>query len=77
MKFLKVQNRHGFNHNHGTKYTVTDLNRSNETHNFEAGVNRMPRRDSKFWGFRYMVWDVEANCQIRSEARAAIAGGAS
>lgn len=66
MKFVKVINRRGFNHHHGTKYTVTDLNRSNESHNYEAGTNRMPRRDSKFWGFRYMVWDVEANCQIRA-----------
>lgn len=71
MKFVKVQNRRGFNHNHGTKYTVTDLNRSNETHNFEAGTNRMPRRDSKFWSHNFMVWDVEANCQLR----AAKAGG--
>jgi hypothetical protein len=66
MKFVKVQNRRGFNHNHGTKYTVTDLNRSNETHNFEAGTNRMPRRDSKFWSHNFMVWDAEASCQICS-----------
>jgi hypothetical protein len=66
MKFIKVENRRGFNHNHSTKYTVTDLERSNETHNFEAGTNRMPRRDSKFWSYRFMVWNVKEKCQIRT-----------
>lgn len=64
MKFVKVTNRRGFNHDHGTKYTVTDLKRSSETHNFEAGTNRMPRRDSKFWGHNFMIWDVQANRKI-------------
>ncbi len=64
MKFIKVTNRRGFNHDHGTKYTVTDLERSNERHNYEAGTNRRPRRDSKFWSHRFMVWDAERNCQI-------------
>jgi hypothetical protein len=66
MKFSKVKNVRGFNHNHGTKFVLNDLNRSNELYNFEAGVNRMPRRDSKFWGHRFMVWDVENNCQVRN-----------
>lgn len=61
MRFLKVQHRRGFNHDHGTKYTVTDLQRSNGVYNYEAGINRLPRKDSKFWSWRFMVWDVEAN----------------
>lgn len=63
MKFIKVRNVRGFNHNHGTKYTVTDLERSNDQYNFEAGTNRLPRKDSKFWGHRYMVWNSEDNQQ--------------
>lgn len=66
MKFIKVKNRRGFNHNHGTKYVVIDLERSNEIHNFEAGANRMPR-DSKFWSHLFVVWDVEAKSQIFAE----------
>lgn len=65
MKFIKVRNVRGSNHIHGTKYTVTDLNRSNDQSNYEAGTDRMPRRDSKYWGHRFMIWDVEGNCQIR------------
>ena len=65
MKFIKVQNRRGFNHDHWTKYTVTDLKRSfDKSFSVEAGTNRMPRRDSKFWSHNFMVWDVESNSQI-------------
>lgn len=66
MKFIKLNAVRGTNHNHGTKYTVTDLVRSNGANNVEAGTDRMPRRDSKFWGSRYMIWDEEKNCQVRS-----------
>jgi hypothetical protein len=70
MKFIKVQNRRGFNHDHGTKFTVTDLARSNERFNFEAGTDRRPRCDSRFWNpARFMVWDVEANHQLRGEKK--------
>lgn len=65
MKFIKVRNRRGFNHDHGTKFTVTDLGRSGSEYNYEAGTNRRPRRDSRFWTCKFMVWDVSANCQLR------------
>ena len=68
MKFIKVKDRRGFNYDHGTKFTVTDLRRSDSLFSYEAGTNRMPRRDSKYWGARYMVWDVEGNYQINKPA---------
>ncbi len=66
MKFIKISNRRGFNYDHGTRYSITDLERStNETY-YEAGTNRKPRRDSKYWNFRFMVWDVERNSKAVS-----------
>jgi len=64
MKFIKITNRRGRNFDHGTKFTVTDLKRSNERHNCEAGCGRRPRRDSKFYHHRFMIWDHEANEQV-------------
>ena len=64
MKFIKITKRKGFDYNHGTKYSVTDLRRSNNQFNFEAGVNRRPRMDSKFWKGHYMIWDVENRCRV-------------
>lgn len=64
MKFIKIANRLGFNHSHGKKYSVTDLARSDKKYNYEAGTDRMPRRDSKFRGFRYMIWDVAGNYKV-------------
>jgi hypothetical protein len=66
MKFIKVTNRTGFNHDHGTRFVVIDLQRSTNEINIEAGINRLPRRNSRFWDdSRYMVWDVEAKTYAR------------
>ena len=70
MKLIKTRHIRGFNHNHGTKYTVTDLQRSAGPYTVEAGVNRLPRRDSKFWDHgRFMIWDTEGNFQYRRSRR--------
>lgn len=64
MKFLRLKHKQGFNENLSSRYTVTDLERSNKQYNYIAGVDRIPRRDSKYWNFRYMIWDVKGNYQI-------------
>lgn len=28
----------------------------------ESFVNRCPRKDSKYWGYKYVIWDIRNNC---------------
>lgn len=67
MKFIKVQHIRGIDHNHGTKYVVVDLKRSSGLIDYQAGTSRKPRKDSKYWGWRYMVYDTIQKCQIVSK----------
>lgn len=40
-----------------SRYEIIDL--ENDTVSFRL---RLPRSDSKYWKFEYMVWDLERNC---------------
>lgn len=66
MKFIKLKNRRGLDHNHGTKYVIVDLQRSDDKFNYEAGIDRLPRKNSKYWNVcDFMIWDVEQK-EVRS-----------